>query len=114
MTVVAVEVVGAGQDSACLELYLRALESRHNRNGKEIFLPIDNGSCHTNKQSRAALHERKAWLHVLWLARYSPQLNKKEREWRYLKRDVRSHPPGNLREFVDEIKGGLERLGERR
>ncbi len=106
-----VEVVCAGQDSACFELYLEALDTRHERTGKEIFLAIDNGSCHSSKRSRAALCERKEWLHAIWLSRYSPQLNKKEREWRYLKRDVRSHLPGSLREFIDEIKRGLERLG---
>lgn len=42
---------------------------------------------------------------------YSPHLNKKEREWRYLKRDVRGHLARTLREFVDEIVDGLDRLG---
>ncbi len=48
---------------------------------------------------------------MIWLARYSPHLNPKEREWRYLKRDARSHLAGTLREFVDEILAGLTRLG---
>jgi hypothetical protein len=29
------------------------------------------------------LAARTDWLHVIWLARYSPELNKKEREWRF-------------------------------
>jgi len=28
------------------------------------------------------LAERAAWLHLIWLAKYSPHLNEKEREWR--------------------------------
>jgi hypothetical protein len=61
----------------------------------------------------AALEERAAWLHVIWLARYSPQLNPKEHEWKALKRDVdvRSHLAATLRAFVDEIGAGLHHLG---
>jgi DDE superfamily endonuclease len=106
-----VEVICAGQDSACFLLYLGALERRHIATGHEIYLVIDNGPAHTSKVSRAALEERAAWLHVIWLARYSPELNPKEREWKVLKRDVRSHLAPTLRAFVDEIGAGLRQLG---
>ncbi|GAC1642257.1 MAG: hypothetical protein NVS4B2_31860 [Chloroflexota bacterium] len=58
-----------------------------------------------------ALDARKAWLHVIWLAKYSPELNQKEHEWRILKRDSRGHLAADLRTFVDEILTGLHRLG---
>jgi transposase len=106
-----VEVLCATQDSAAFALYLQALEARHQATGREIFLVLDNGSCHRSLASQAALAQRAAWLHVIWLARYSPELNRKEREWRYLKRDVRSHLARSLRAFVDEILAGLHRLG---
>lgn len=106
-----VEVVCVGQDSACFLRYLKALDRRHQRTGREVFLVLDNGPCHTSKASRAALSEREGWLHIIWLARYSPHLNPKEREWYFLKRDVRSHLAPTLRKFVDEILAGLERLG---
>ena len=106
-----VEVLCATQDSAAFLLYLQALDARHAATDREIFLVLDNGSCHRSKASRAALAEPAAWLHVIWLARYSPELNRKEREWRYLKRDVRSHLARTLRAFVDEILAGLGRLG---
>ena len=109
-----VEVVCAGQDSACFPLYLQALDARHAATGREVYLALDNGPAHTSKASREALDARKAWLHVVWLARYSPQLNKKEREWRALKRDTRAHLPRTLRDFVDEILAGLGRLGGER
>jgi hypothetical protein len=109
-----VEVVGARQDSAGFQCYLEALDARHAATGCEIYLVLDNGSCHTSKLSRRALTDRAAGLHVVWLARYSPHLNKKEREWRYLKRDVRSHLARTLRTFVDEIVAGLRRLGGER
>ena len=86
-----VEVLCATQDSAAFALYLQALEARHEATGREIFLVLENGPGHRSKASLAALAQRAAWLHVIWLARYSPELNRKEREWRYLKRDVRSH-----------------------
>ncbi len=109
-----VEVVCATQDSAGFQLYLDALDKRHQATGREVFLALDNGPCHTSKVSRAALAQRDGWIHVIWLAKYSPQLSKKEREWRYLKRDVRGHLARNLRSFVDEILAGLARLGGER
>lgn len=109
-----VEVVCAGQDSACFRLYLEALDARHQATGQEVYLVLDNGPAHTSKASRAALAARAEWLHVVWLARYSPELNRKEREWRRLKRDARSHLARSPREFVDGIVAGLGRLGGER
>lgn len=109
-----VEVLCAAQDSAAFLLYLEALEARHRATGRKVFLVLDNGPCHTSKASRAALRERAAWLHVIWLAPYCPNLNKKEREWRTLKRDVRGHLARSLRAFADEILAGLHRLGGER
>ena len=109
-----VEVVGVHQDSAGFVRYLEALDARHAATGREVYLVLDNGSCHTSKVSRSALADRATWLHVVWLARSSPQLKKREREWRSLKRDVRSHLARTLRAFVDEIVAGLCRLGGER
>jgi len=53
-------------------------------------------------------------VHIIWLSRYSPQLNPKEREWRYLKRDARGHLAPTLRDFVDGIRDGLDLLGGER
>jgi len=109
-----VEVLGADQTSASFLQYLAVLEARQRETGREIFLVLDHGPCHTSAVSRAALAQRQAWLHVIWLAKYSPQLNKKEREWRYLKRDTRGHLARDLRSFADEILAGLRRLGGER
>jgi transposase len=106
-----VEVLGADQTSASFLQYLAVLEARQRETGREIFLVLDHGPCHTSAVSRAALAQRQAWLHVIWLAKYSPQLNKKEREWRYLTRDTRGHLARDLRSFADEILAGLRRLG---
>lgn len=109
-----VEVVGARQDSAGFLRYLEALEARHQATGREMFLVLDNGPAHTSQMSKAALTAREDWLHVVWLSRYSPELNDKEPEWKRLKRDVRSHLAKDLRTFVDEIVAGLTRLGGQR
>jgi len=109
-----VEVVCAEQDSACFLMYLEALGKRHEETGREMFLALDNGPAHTSGVSRTALAERERWLHVIRLAKYSPELNPKEREWRYLKRDARGHLAKGLREFVDSILAGLRRLGGER
>ncbi len=106
-----VEVVCAGQDSACFQLYLDALEARSRATGRKVILVLDNAPCHVSKASRAALAARAEWLEVLPLARYSPQLNEKEREWGILKRDHRSHLAPSLRAFVDALLDGLGRLG---
>jgi transposase len=109
-----VEALCAGQDSACFGLYLEALDHRHEETGREVFLALDNGPAHRSKVSLAALEARSDWLRVIWLARYSPQLNPKEREWRTLKRDCRAHLPRTLRDFADEVLAGLRRLGGER
>lgn len=106
-----VEVVGVGQDSDRFLAYLDVLEQRHMETNREVFLVLDNGPCHTSKTSRAALAARSTWLHVIWLSRYSPQLNPIEREWRRLKQDCRSHLARTLRTFVDEIIAGVRQLG---
>jgi hypothetical protein len=109
-----VEVVCAAQDSAAFGLYLEALDARRAATGREVELVLDNGPCHASTASRAALARRASWLHVIWLAKYRPALNPKEREWRLLKRDARGHLARSLRAFVDEILEGARRLGGER
>ena len=109
-----VELLTAAQDSAAFARYLAALDARHAATGREVFLVLDNGPCHTSKASTAALVERAEWLHVIWLAKYSPELHPKEREWRALKRDHRGHLAPSLRAFVDRLLDGLRSLGGER
>ncbi len=106
-----VELVRAAQDSAGFVRYLDLLEAHHRTVQRQIYLVLDNGSAHTSHLSLQTLAARREWLHVIWLAKYSPHLNAKEREWRYLKRDARSHLAATLRAFVDSILGGLRQLG---
>jgi len=109
-----VEVLEARADSAGFGRYLAALDTRHAATGHDVILVCDNGSCHTSQLSQAALAERADWLEVVPLSRYSPELNPKEREWRTLKRDHRSHLAPTLRDFVQELVSGLGRLGGER
>jgi transposase len=106
-----IELVRAAQDSAGFVRYLELLEAHQQAVQREIYLVLDNGSAHTSQLSAQALAARRDWLHVIWLAKYSPHLNPKEREWRYLKRDARSHLAATLRDFVDGILVGLRQLG---
>jgi hypothetical protein len=106
-----IELVRAAQDSAGFVRYLELLETQHQAVQREIYLVLDNGSAHTSMLSTQALAQRQDWLHVLWLAKYAPQLNPKECEWRALKRDARSHLAATLRDFVDSILSGLRQLG---
>jgi transposase len=109
-----VEVLQARQNSAGFARYLAALEARHAATGRDMILVLDNGPSHGSKATRTALAARAAWLEVLPLARYSPQLNPKEHEWRRLKRDHRRHLASSLRAFGDEVVAGLEQLGGER
>ncbi len=104
----------AEQTSAAFLFYLAALEERHRQRGRQIYLVLDNGPCHTSKASRTALAARAAWRHVIRLARYSPELNLKERDWYVLKRDARGHLARSWREFADGLLAGLRRLGGQR
>jgi transposase len=106
-----VELVRAAQDTAGFIRYLELLEAHHQAVQREIYLVLDNGSAHTSRLSTQALAQRRDWLHVIWLATYAPQLNPKEREWRYLTRDARAHLAATLRDFVDGILAGLRHLG---
>jgi hypothetical protein len=109
-----IELLTAQQDSAGFARYLAALEERHAVTGRAVILVLDNGSCHVSKASQAALAAHTAWLEVIPLARYSPHLNPKEREWRRLKRDHRGHLAPTLRAFVDAVAAGLAGLGGER
>jgi hypothetical protein len=106
-----IEVLQARQDSAGFARYLAALDAHHAATGRAIILVLDNGSAHVSKASRAALAARAEWLEVIPLARYSPHLNPKEREWRTLKRDHGGHLAPTLRAFVDAVAAGLHGLG---
>ncbi len=109
-----IEVLAARADSAGFGRYLAALDARHEATGRQVILVLDNGSCHTSTVSKQALADRAAWLAVVALSRYSPQLNPKEREWRLLKRDHRSHLAPTQRAFVDVLIAGLGQLGGER
>jgi hypothetical protein len=106
-----IAVVRAAQDTAGFVRYLELVEAHHQAVQREIYLVLDKGSCPTSRRSAQALRAREAWLHVIWLAKYAPQLNPKEREWRSLKRDARAHLAATLRDFVDGIRCGLRHLG---
>ncbi|HZC76558.1 MAG TPA: transposase [Ktedonobacterales bacterium] len=106
-----IELVRATHDSAGFVRYLELLEAHQQTVQRQIYLVLDNGSAHTSQMSLQALAARRDWLQVIWLAKYAPHLNAKEREWRYLKRDARSHLAATLRDFVDGILSGLRHLG---
>jgi DDE superfamily endonuclease len=106
-----IELVRAAQDTAGFVRYLECLEARQQAVQRAVYLVLDNGSAHTSQGSLQALAARQDWLHVLWLAKYAPHLTPKEREWRRLKRDARSHLAADLRAFVDDILAGLRHLG---
>jgi hypothetical protein len=98
-----VELVRASQDSAGFVRTLELMQAHHQAVQREISLVLENGSAHPSGCSRQALEQRRDWLQVIWLAKDAPQLTPKERAWRYLKRDARSHLGGQCSTIVDEV-----------
>jgi DDE superfamily endonuclease len=58
---------------------------------KPVTIVLDNGPIHTSKATRAALAERKHWLTPERLAKYAPELNDIERDWKTLKAQHLAH-----------------------
>ena len=54
--------------------------------GKHVYLVLDNGPIHTAGVVRRFLEARRNRLTVLWLPKFSPNLNLIERVWGHLKR----------------------------
>ena len=73
---------------------------------KPVRIVLDNGPVHTSKATLAALARRSHWLTPEWLAKYAPELNDIEREWKTLKAHHLAH-----RTFADadELKAAIDR-----
>ncbi len=56
--------------------------------GQHVYLVLDNGSIHTARIVQEFMAKRKSRLTVLWLPKYSPNLNLIERVWGHLKRSA--------------------------
>ena len=66
---------------------------------KPVRIVLDNGPVHTSKATLAALAQRSHWLTPEWMAKYAPELNDIEREWKTLKAHHLAH-----RTFKDEAE----------
>lgn len=58
---------------------------------KSARIVLDNGPIHTSKATIAALAARSHWLTPEWLAKYAPELNDIERDWKTLKAHHLAH-----------------------
>ena len=70
-----IALVRAAQDTAGFVRDRERLEAHQQAVQREISLVLDNGSAPTSQASLPVLAARREWLHVLWLAKYAPQLN---------------------------------------
>lgn len=59
--------------------------------GKPVVIVLDNGPVHTSKATLAALAARSHWLTPEWMAKYAPELNDIEREWKTFKAHHLAH-----------------------
>jgi transposase len=63
------------------------------------------GPIHAGKATRAALAERNHWLTPEWMAKYAPELNDIEREWKTLKAHHLAHKTFKNR---DDLKVAID------
>lgn len=71
--------------TAFCELLMRiALRARRIR--KKIFLVTDNARFHKTKKGEALIKELAAWVKIVWLPKYSSNLNAIEVFWKHMKR----------------------------
>lgn len=76
---------------ALLERLDRLYGPRPGAAHKPVRIVLDNGPVHTSKATLAALAERSHWLTPEWMAKYAPELNDIEREWKTLKAHHLAH-----------------------
>ena len=73
---------------------------------KPVAIVLDNGPVHTSKATRDALAARQHWLKPEWLAKYAPELNDIEHEWKTLKGHHLAHKTfktaDSLKTAIDE------------
>jgi transposase len=70
---------------------------------KPVTIVLDNGPVHTSKATRAALADRKHWLTPESLAKYAPELNDIEREWKTLKAHHLAHKTFKNRDDLKKV-----------
>jgi transposase len=76
---------------ALLERLDRIYGPRPGAASMPVRIVLDNGPVHTSKATLAALAERRHWLTPEWMAKYAPELNDIEREWKTLKAHHLAH-----------------------
>lgn len=76
---------------ALLERLDQRYGPRPGAEAKPAVIVLDNGPVHTSKATLAALAQRRHWLAAEWMAKYAPELNDIEREWKNLKAHHLAH-----------------------
>jgi len=66
--------------------FLRQLVETHSE--RRLILVIDNASYHRTKAVRTLLEDHRNRIFVVWLPKYSPELNLLEGLWGYLKKSA--------------------------
>jgi len=90
------------------EFLWQLLEAQSER---RIVLVIDNASYHRTRQLLALLEEHADHVFVVWLPRYSPELNLIEGLWGYLKRSaLNNYFFGDIESLEDAIHGAFSEL----
>ncbi len=90
------------------EFLRQLLDSKRDR---FVVLVLDNASYHVTKATLDLLTEHEDHVFVLWLPKYSPELNAIEGLWGYLKRSaLNNHFFGDVESLEKAILGAFDEL----
>jgi transposase len=89
---------------------LHLLMRRVRKTGRRIFLVMDQGSPHQAGSLRNDLKRFRPWIRAFWLPTYSPELNRIEMLWRYLKRQIANVLFVNYDQFAGHVNWLLDQI----
>lgn len=85
----------------------------HAKRDRLIVLVLDNATYHTTRDSLDLLAEHEDHLLVVWLPKYSPELNAIEGLWGYLKKTaLNNYFFGTVERLEQAVVGAFERLNQ--
>ena len=103
----------SGKNATEFLVVVMNLVERARRTGKRILLVLDNSPIHTAKRVMKALEDPEITrsLKIVWLSKYSPDLNLQERVWKTAKEagiaNVLFTDQNQLRRQVDRVLGQI-------
>lgn len=95
--------------------FVRFLKKLIERVPEPFTLVMDSSPCHTANMVKEFLEKQKERIRVLWMPKYSPDLNPKEHVWKDMKFNVtHNHMFGSVNKLAWGIRGYFRQLSPER